>query len=411
MSGDAALGGITAGGGMERLSALPTIADDNLLNFNEGTATTGWSITSGSGTLSNSSSLVRLTGTSAAVTADLALVGPTANDFIIMVKASAKYTSGQYSTLRFVDGVTTVFDLAFGYNHETAAAELGTISTYSTPSSTANNIVTGINYETTPQEFAIHIDRNFSCVNLFYKLASGKWNFGGSHAYNAAYSSLDVVQIITSAHSGQWLEYDWCGFARPNLIAIGDSICAGHIYFDPDPAHYAGEDSYNGTWMHHAPIYSDLRNNLILNKGVGGEGSSSIQSRMASYVTAHNPRVVFLHASSNDYGVAQATRTTNIQNGASAIVAASAQCVLLNAMHGTSTHSQNAPSGLRDYMIDWWDNYRPGVTNIALAIDIMHPMKDGSNFESASLCDDTTHPSKGASSGGYYAIGSHILTQ
>jgi len=382
------------------------IPDDNLLNFSEGTSSVGWSISSGSGSVSQSGSSVRLTSTSAAVESDLSIAGPTAStDFLFMLNASAKYTAGQYSTIRLLSAGATVLDISLGYDHVGSAATVGTISALR--SGTGQAIATGINYETTPQSIIVHVDRNYSCVNLFIKEAGGKWNFTGSYAYAAAFASIDAVRLVTSAHNGQWAEYDWLGFAKPNIISIGDSICAGHNAFDPDPGNYAGVDNYANSWQKHATVYPLLRNNLILNKGIGGESSTQIQSRMASYVTAHGPRLVYLHASTNDQvlSVSAATRSSNIQTGVNAINAISAKCILLNAMYGTSGNAINPAH--RNYMDSWWTTDRLSLTGVEQFINIMTPMDSGSNYMNATLTEsDGIHPK----AAGYEAIGAKVIT-
>jgi lysophospholipase L1-like esterase len=392
-----------SGGGSGAIIATP--ADDNITAGNEGTSTTGWSTTSGS--LSQSGSTVRLTGANGL--SALALASPTSNDYVLLIKMAANHVSNQYGYLNFRDGVTSVFDIIMGFNYETNAAQLGTISTFNySTGAPGNNIATGVTYST-QQEFAIHVDRNRSCVNLFYREpGTGKWDFRGSYAYNAGYGSLDEVRLVTSNHAGQWVEYDWILYCRPNGVAIGDSIPAGHNHYDPNPSVYAGEDDYGNTWMKHAALWPSLRNNLIVNKGIGSESSTTTQARIAE-ATAHSARVIFLHASTNDeaLGISKATRTTNIQNGINSITGAGASAVLLNAMYGTSTSGDNTPTpDLRDYMLDWWTNpsYRPSLSGLAGSIDIMQPLLS-SGFQSAALTEsDGLHPT----AAGYQAIGEYI---
>jgi lysophospholipase L1-like esterase len=401
------LPGIIAGA--RRAATLPIPADDNITAGNEGTSTSGWTVTNG--TISQSGSTVRLTRSGAVgALATLPLVGPTSNDFILCIKMSAAHVSNQYGYLNFRDGATNAFDIIMGWDYQTTnAAQLGTISTFDYNSSTGNNIATGVTYST-PQEFAIHVDRNRSCVNLFYRdPATGKWDFRGHFTFSARYASLDDVRMVTSNHAGQYVEYDWILYTRPNYVAIGDSICAGHNFFDPNPSVYAGEDNYSNTWMKHCLIGQTLRNNLIVNKGIGSQSSTQIQARIAE-ATAHSPRVVFLEASTNDeaLGISKATRTTNLQNGITSIAAAGAQAVLLNAMYGTSTSGDNTPTpDLRDYMLDWWNNFRPGMSPApTLSIDIMQPMLS-SGFQRASDTEaDGLHPD----AGGYQLIGEYIET-
>lgn len=400
------LPGIIASRPAGAAASIPIPADDNITAGNEGTSTAGWSVTSGS--ISQSGSTVRHTGSSAIATLNLA--GPASNDYVLLIKMAANHVSGQYGYLNFrASGPTNVFDIIMGYNYETSAAQLGTISSFDYNSSAGNNIATGVTYST-QQEFAIHVDRNRSCVNLFYREpATSKWDFRGSYTYNSNYGALADVRMVTSAHAGQWVEYDWILYTRPNYVAIGDSICAGHNFFDPNPSVYAGEDNYANTWMKHCLIGQSLRNNLIVNKGIGSQSSTQIQARIAE-ATAHSPRVVFLEASTNDEALAisQATRTANIQDGIDDIVAAGADCVLLNAMYGTSTSGDNTPTpDLRDYMLDWWDNYRTTLSpQPEAAIDIMQPLLDSGFQDAARTESDGLHPT----AAGYEDIGEYIET-
>lgn len=378
------------------------IHDDNAIAINEGTSTTGWSVTSGSGALSQASSSVRLTSSAAAVVADLSIAGPASNDFIILVNASAKYTSGQYSSLRFMDGTTAMLELSFGYNHLTAAEVLGTISV--TDGTTGNVLSSGVNYETTPQKFAIHVDRNFSAVNVYAQHSGGGWLFQASYAYAAGFASLDSVQMTTSADNGQWIEYDWIGYARPNIISIGDSICAGHITFDPNPSVYGGEDNADGQWQRWCVLYPSLRNTLIVNKGLGSETSTALAARIATAVTNHLPRLVYLHASTNDQvnAISKATRSTNIQACINAVAAIGGETILLNAMYGTSGNGINPAH--RTYMAEWWASDRLSLTGLLQSIDIMPAVVSGDYMDAALTESDGIHPKPA----GYQAIGELI---
>jgi lysophospholipase L1-like esterase len=383
---------------------FPTIADDNITDGNEGTTTTGWSATVGSPTFSQSGSTVRMTGAAGGNTGELALTGPASSDFILYLNMAARYQAASYAYLTLTGSGGEALDIIFGYNYETGSAQQGTISSYDWVSAGVNNIATGVDYSVA-QEIAIHVDRNRSCVNLFYKEpGTGKWDFRGSYAYNAAYALLATAKLLCGG-AGNYIEYDWMLYTRPNLVAIGDSIVAGHNFFDPNPSVYGGEDDYDNTWMKHCLIYPSLRNNIIVNKGIGSQTSTQLEARK-NEATDCDPRVVFLQVSSNDQAnaISQATRTTKIQSMVDDVVAAGAEAIILNGMYATSTAPDNTPADLRDYQLDWWDNYLPTITDHYMSIDVMQPMLDA-GFQDAALTEaDGIHPNLA----GYTAIGEYI---
>ena len=169
------------------------------------------------------------------------------------------------------------------------------------------------------------------------------------------------------------------------FIAIGDSHCAGATLFNPNRA--LGLLNPDSTWQRHAALYQHLRNNLIVNKGVGSQTSAMLLARIAD-ATAQGAKVVFLHASSNDVvaSIGKAERTANIQATVNAINASGAKCVLLNALYGTQTEAGNLPTPVhRDYMKDWWDTDRVELTGVYLSVDIMQPVITEDGFLNPSL--------------------------
>jgi len=255
----------------------------------------------------------------------------------------------------------------------------------------------------------MHVDRNRSAISFYILDADGKWDFRGSYAFFSDMASIDtLVASLGGSSASTSLTWDWLMYCRPNIVAIGDSICAGHNFFDPNPTVYAGEDNGSSTWMKHSLIYRSLRNHLIVNKGIGSQTSTATAARMAE-ATAHSPRLVFLHASSNDEAatgptISQATRTTNIQNSINSITGAGAAAILLNASYGTSAGSDNTPTpDLRDYMKLWWDTSRPSLTGLAGSIDIMQPLLL-SGFLDPAKAADGIHPN----ATGYQAVGEYI---
>lgn len=105
------------------------------------------------------------------------------------------------------------------------------------------------------------------------------------------FSSADIqVLTTTSSAAGAWVEFDYLILARPNLAVLSDSIGEGKTLLSPNPS--LGLTNDESTWMRHAPIYPSLRNNLIVNKGVGGQSSAEILARVTD-VASTGARVAF----------------------------------------------------------------------------------------------------------------------
>lgn len=376
-------------------SSLPTIADDNSTFNDEGTATTGW--TASNSTLSVSSSVLRETkttgGTSSSMTKSITFT-PSSQDYILYGKARASEGANHIGVIWFLNGSKEV-SIWFGSANASTTYDAQKISICGTTGTSTRNVAQAdlaIAYATTWVEFALQFDAKWSRLNCFFK-ESGKWRF--KVGVNCDWFDSTSISVLNSSAtpSGGWCEVDFLTLCKPNIISIGDSICEGKNFFSPDPA--LSLTNNTNTWQHHAQLYPLLRNNLILNKGVGSQTSAQIASRMAADVTDHDPRVVFLHASSNDEGAAisKATRSTNVQSAIDTVTGAGASCVLLNAMYGTSASGDNTPSpDLRDYMLDWWDNYSGSLTGLTARINIMSPLLSGGFMDSGLTESDGIHP-------------------
>lgn len=386
------IGTSSATGTINSSAITPTIADDNISVAEEG-VTTGWSAGGGTGTITApSTGKVRFTRGASAYVNYKTFNIPTSNDVVIYAKFHAANVSGTWGQIVFGAGATTKFELNFGYNVETLTSQLGTLSSWNYQTNTGNVVATGLTADT-DVEVAVHIDRNRNCVSVYYKDATGNWKFGSGFAGTTVFSACTRLSTSSSNSTGSYVELDYVIACRPNIVSIGDSICAGHNSFDPDVSFYAGEDNNNTSWQYWAKIYPSLRNNLIVNKGVGGNTSAQILARIAE-ATAHTPRVVIVQASNNDEvsAISQATRTSNMQSTINAITAASASAVLINGLHATSASSDNTPTpDLRDYMITSWTTHVPTLTGLSLAIDTMTPLKDGSNFLASGNSSDGVH--------------------
>ncbi len=397
--------GFTGATGVPPSLSLPTIADDNATFNDEGTATTGW--TALNGTMSVASSYLRLTktaglGTSASMTKAVTFTG-TDKDYILYGKVRMSVGANNIGVIWFLNGL---YELGLWVGSSTGntsydghVAVVGTTGTRN-----VGGALEAWSYDTTAIEFALHYDDKFGVVNLYVK-QSGKWRFKARAATDWFTATQIQCAITSNSPTNTWIEVDFLTLCKPNVMSIGDSICAGATLFNPDPA--LSLTNGTNTWQYHAQLYGSLRNNLIINKGVGSNTSAQIASRITADVLDHEPRVVFLHASSNDEAaaVSLATRTTNIQSAVTAIDGAGAACVLLNAMYGTAAGADNTPTpDLRDYGLNWWTAYMPGLTNVDVAINIMQPLLSGGFMDPALTESDGIHPT----AFGYQDIGQFI---
>lgn len=78
--------------------------------------------------------------------------------------------------------------------------------------------------------------------------------------------------------------------------------------------------------------------------------------------------------------------------------------MLLNALYPNANHPGN-PANAQQYL-DWWNNYRPTLSNVYQAIDINQPVIDsGTGYIDAAYCEtDGIHPNEA----GYIAIGTYV---
>lgn len=390
---------------------LPTIADDNASFNDEGLATTGW--TASNATLLQSGSTLRQTKTAGGSNSSMSkniTFTPSNTDFILYGKMKAKHNTGDVAVVWLLNGVKEI-SLWFGSNDGGGSnAIAGNISMVGTTGASTRNIVSiasGYNYETTHVEFALQYDHKFTSLTCWFREADGRWKWRGRVACDWFSSTQMQVLTTTGSVAGTWVEFDYLTLARPNIVSLSDSIGEGKTLFSPDRTLALTNDE--STWMRHATIYPALRNNLVVNKGVGGNSSTQILARVAD-ATSTGARVVFLQASSNDQalGVSQGTRTTNIQSTVNAITAASAQTVLLNGVNGTSAGADNQPTpDLRDYMDLWWTTSKSTITGLALDIDVMSTIAAAGNFMDPALTQaDGIHPNVA----GHTSIGAYITT-
>lgn len=386
----------------------PDLVDENATFNDEGAATTGW--TASNASLSVSSSWLRQTktagGANSSMTKAIGTFTPTNRDWILYGRCRAS-TDG-IGVIWLLNGSKEA-SIWFGSPSANTSLTAGTISICGTTSAgaTRNTASCGSSfaYNVDPVDFALQYDSKFGQLACWFRETDGRWKLKARVA--CEWFSASEIQVLsaTAAPAGAWVEFDHLSLCKPNIVAIGDSICEGKTLFSPNYA--SGLSNDESSWQRHALMFPGRRNNLIVNKGVGSQTSTQILARMAD-ATGEGPRVVVLHASSNDEagGISQATRTSNIQSSLNAITAAGGQAILLNAMYGTSGGSDNTPTpDLRDYMTTWWTTNADALTGDYMAIDIMAAIIDGSGYMQSGLTQsDGIHPT----AAGYAAIGARI---
>lgn len=379
------------------MDKLPALSTENSTFNDEGDSASGWSPSNA--TITSSGSYLRQTkqaaGSNSSMTKPIFFT-PASSDFILYGKVRAKYDANSTAVIWLLNGSKEI-SIWLGSAVANPAAAQGAVSICGTTGTGTRNITqvaSGYNYEATPLDFALQFDQKFSTLTCWFRESDGRWKFRGRVACDWFSSSDIQVLTTTSSAAGAWVEFDYLMLARPNLAVLSDSIGEGKTLFSPNPS--LGLTNDESTWMRHAPIYPNLRNNLIVNKGVGGQSSAQILARVTD-VTSTGARVVFLHASSNDEaaGVSQSQRTSNVQSTISAMAAAGQAVVVLNAVYATQASTDNtSPRSLMTYARDWWNNGRNTVTGVSAAIDIMDALRSsGSDYmDPAKTQSDGIHP-------------------
>ena len=385
---------------------LPTIADENATFNDEGDSTAGW-VAAGA-TLTTASSYLRATKTGAVgavcnITKPWTFT-PENRDFILYGKVRASALSQFDATVIsiFPGSKEVAFWLGSNGGALYAIGSSGIVGYEGVTRKNATIAGSGLAYNTTAIEFALQYDSKFGQVNCWFREADGRWKLQARLKADFVSHPSVLIAKHSDAPNGSWFEFDYLMLCQPNIIALGDSHCAGAILFDPNLALALGDDE--STWMRNSKPYPNLRNNLIVNKGVGSQTSAQITARM-NEVTRENPRTVFLHASSNDTPstVSKAVRSANIQSAIDSIKGAGQSVVLLNSLYATSSYSGNPD--YRDYMKSWWEVDRRKLNAVDKTIDIMQPVLDGSGFvSSANAQPDKVHLTPAA----YALVGPYI---
>lgn len=369
------------------LAQLPSYTPSNP-SWNNEADPSGWTPTNA--TLSQLDSLtVRLEQTAHGSTPGLALQAITmpsngGRDYALYVKVRCSDRSGdvQVISIRGVDVGNSKprAHIYLNYNTVTGQAQVGTVSLRHTA---ANGVtrntpgLAGVDLDDGFLELAMVYDYKFAKMDLRLRELDGSWRVLGQCA-GSFFGAHIGVQVLQSTTAGAWIDWQYLSIYHPDIYSIGDSGTSGFPNFSPN--HNEGRNNDDTSWQRYAGVYVSNRNNTIMNKGVGGQGSAAVAARVQSDVVDNGALVCFYSRGNNDYaaGVSQAVRQANIQSGVNVLVNAGVKVIELSQYNCTSTFSGNP--GSRNYSMDGWDNY--AITGVDLRIPYHVPI-DAVGFQDA----------------------------
>lgn len=366
---------------------------------NECSSADGWEVANGTLTHESGTIALRPLSTSEATARQAAAMPIPMKDWNMEALVSCAGTKN-YIALIETGQYTRKLYVYLNYNCVTNTTQQGTISLRRTNNvgANANKVAfTGID-TSTPLRISLSFDSRNNRVVLSMKDASG-WRFG-CHV-TASWHGGDIV--LGAQGTGAHTTIDYIQIASPDIQAIGDSNCNGATTFSTVIS--ANKNDGDNQWHRWANPYPDLRNTLIVNKGVNGNTSAAVLSRLQGDVIDNHPKVVFLHACNNDYtqNVAPLIRLANITASINALTGAGIQVVLLNALYGTEARLTN-PQERAYYEASWASLLEQNFP--ITYIDISIPLQDASGWQDPLL----TNPNDGLhlNNSGAKAVGSFI---
>lgn len=373
-----------------------------------------WSISNGTKT-TPADSWVRNTKVTAAGAGSSSILSRTVSypaagkDFIVYGRTRAKNANSCFSVVWLLSGSKSL-SIWFG-SADAATATTGAVSirgSYGGQLYVAQ-VASGLDYENDPIEFALHFDSKFNTLNCYFMRDGQPPEFRGRVRCEAF--QAPTIQTVTGsmAPAGTWIEHDYLMVCRPNIIGIGDSIEDGRMGFSADPSLNATNGQSN--WRAYANVLSGLRNRLIVNKGVPGNTSAQISTRIQSDAIENGPRIVVVGCSNNDYynGVSSLERTANVQTTVSAVAASGAKCVLRNSVYGGQTPvvagSLITDGSYLAYHRTWWEDYSASIVGVDALCDLSGMLSPEGGYVCAGLLGaDGVHPV----ADGYSIIGHQV---
>lgn len=123
------------------------------------------------------------------------------------------------------------------------------------------------------------------------------------------------VSGTTNNGISEWVQLQFNRNYNQTIVAIGDSITAGHPLHDPVSSTYGAADVQSSSWGQH--LLRMLPSGWsFINKGVGGNTTSQMLSRFSTDVIANNPAYCLILGGVNDISAATANTTilSNLQS-------------------------------------------------------------------------------------------------
>lgn len=374
---------------------VPPSFNENTLVNDEGTSTNVWTATNLTTSLQGSSA-VRFTFPTtdwANATRTITTV-PANRDFISYFKVKGSYTG--FHSLILVNG-TDQLSVRFNLNTANVAAP-GMVSLASAGSVEASYDCGTFLPTNDYAEFALWRDSTYGVAYLFLRLTEGGYRLlGRIRCANVAFTTLTVFGAASTA--GYWFEYDYISVCKPNIMSIGDSICEGIPHFNRNITEEPDAWDYFNTWQCYTHLYKNMRNNLIVNKGVSGNSSTMIQARFTADIVNHGPRLVIIGTSSNDgyWGiVTPAARNSALQSCINAANGIGAKTLLLAPMVAHLASTVNP--GAQRYKRQWEAENLDALTGLAgylgyidIGKAVRSKFTDSMRFD---LANDPGHPNQ-----------------
>lgn len=352
--------------------------------INECDANNGWMTANGTLTATDGVLLLKPSGANEATAQQSVAMPVPMKDWSMQALVRASYGHKQSIQIIETGAYQRKLFIYLNYNSTTNTIAPGTISLRRTNNvgANANKVCfTGVNTEE-PLLLNMSFDSRNASVTVRMKDAYG-WKFGAQ--VGASWHQGDIV--LATQGTGSFIAMDYVQVASPDIQAIGDSNCNGATTFSTVIS--ANKNDGNNQWHRWCDAYPDMRNTLIVNKGVNGNTSAAVLARLQADVIDNAPRVVFLHSCNNDYtqGVPLATRLSNIQASINLLNAAGIKVVLLNALYGTAARPSNPAE--KAYYEQAWNQGLATWSGYHAAIDITGAVIGPDGFQDPSLTNAT----------------------